>query len=127
LLLQYAEAILFSVLGDNVSRFNSYIEYKLMEMTKTELFRHLSANQKKEFEKDINAAIDDLIGSKKIVSGNLNNIKIHLRLENKIFLHVLLTIDNKGQVFKNQYNITRFKNVDQFLDSLIEVRKNRAN
>jgi hypothetical protein len=126
-LLQYAEAILFSVLGDNVSRFNSYIEYKLMEMTKTELFRHLSANQKKEFEKDINAAIDDLIGSKKIVSGNLNNIKIHLRLENKIFLHVLLTIDNKGQVFKNQYNITRFKNVDQFLDSLIEVRKNRAN
>lgn len=126
-MLQYAEAILFSVLGDNVSRFNSYIEYKLMEMTKTELFRHLSANQKKEFEKDINAAIDDLIGSKKIVSGNLNNIKIHLRLENKIFLHVLLTIDNKGQVFKNQYNITRFKNVDQFLDSLIEVRKNRAN
>lgn len=96
-------------------------------MTKTELFRHLSANQKKEFEKDINAAIDDLIGSKKIVSGNLNNIKIHLRLENKIFLHVLLTIDNKGQVFKNQYNITRFKNVDQFLDSLIEVRKNRVN
>jgi len=96
-------------------------------MTKPELFKYLSADQKKEFEKDINSAIDNIVGSKKIQTGTWNNVKIHLRLENKIFLHVRLPIDKNGIVRRNDLNITRFKNVDQFLDSLIEVRKNRNN
>jgi hypothetical protein len=96
-------------------------------MTKPELFKHLSADQKEEFEKDIDSAIDNVIGSKRIQSGIWNNVRIHLRLENKIFLRVGLPIDKKGRFYKNDLNITRFSNVDQFLDSLIEVRKKRSN
>lgn len=82
-------------------------------MKKAELFKCLSNDQKKEFEKDINSAIDNVIASKKIQSAKLNNVRIHLRLENKIFLHVSMTIDYTGQIIEDNFDVTRFKNVDR--------------
>jgi negative regulator of sigma E activity len=95
-------------------------------MNKAELFKSLSSDQKSEFEKDIHTAIFQVLESRENRFRKLNNIKVHLRLENKIFLHVSMTIDNKGQIL-DDFTITKFKTVDQFLDSLLDARKSRNN
>lgn len=99
-------------------------------MTKTELFKQLSENQKKEFSKDLEEIIQKVKSAGYLDSNTILETNGNMRLDNdKVLLNAsfLFRLDENGNVIGTVSNIKKFDSVDEYLDSINEANNRNQN